>query len=150
MTDEKKKISGGVIAAICAVVIAVVVAVVVVVINVTKSGNIVGSYSLTSVVDSEGKETQAADAMKMLGADYVVEFKDDKTGTFTIKMDASYLSDYVEDPSTLKSETTMDFTYDDKKLKLSYNGMETEVDYEYKDGVLTMDYNGQKMKFKKA
>ena len=150
MAEEKKKINGGVIAANCAAVVAIVVAVVVVVINVNNKGGLVGKYSLDSVVDANGNETQAAEAMKLFGADYTVEFKEDKTGVLTIKMDASSLSDYVQDPSVLKSETVMNFTYEDGKAKIDQNGTEIECNYELKDGVLTMEYAGQTMKFKKA
>lgn len=148
MADEKKKISGGVIAAICAVVVAIIVAVVVVVINVNKGSGVVGKYNLSATVDASGNEVDASAASSMMS--YTLELKDDKTGQMVIKVDMSQYSDYVEDPSTLKSETTSDITYDDKKMKITTNGVEVEADYEYKDGVLTVEYQGQKMKFKKA
>lgn len=149
MAEEKKKISGGVIAAICAVVIAAIVAVVaVVLINVNKGNGVVGNYTLSSTVDAEGNEADASSASSMMS--YTLELKDDKTGKMVIKVDMSAYSDLVEDPSTLKSETTSDITYDDKKMKITTNGATVEADYEYKDGILTVEYQGQKLKFKKA
>lgn len=146
MADEKKKVNGGVIAAICAVVVAIIVTVVVIVLSMSKGG-IVGKYSLISTIDSGGNEIDAKIASNMM--DYTIELKEDKTGTMVMKIDMSAYSDYVEDPSKLKSETTLDLTYDDKKIKVTYDGIESEVDYDFKDGILTMEYQGQKLKFKK-
>lgn len=148
MAEEKKKINGGVIAAICAVVIAAIVAVVAVVVINNNKGGIVGKYKLSSVIDASGNEVDATAAGSMV--EYTLELKEDKTGTLVIKMDASQYSDYVDDPSTLKSETTVNVTYDDSKMKMENAGTTSESNYEYKDGALTLELNGSKMKFKKA
>lgn len=146
---EEKKMNKGVIAAICGVVIVAIVAVVaVVIINNNKGGGIVGKYTLSSVVDASGNEVDTAAAGGMM--EYTLELKEDKTGTLVMKMDASQYSDYVEDPSALKSETTVNVTYDDSKMKMENNGVTSESNYEYKDGALTLELNGSKMKFKKA
>ena len=147
MADEKKKINGGIIAAICAVVVIAIAAVVTVVVINANKGGVAGKYTLSATVDSAGNEVDTSAASSMMS--YTLELKDDKTGQMVIKVDMSQYSDYVEDPSTLKSETTSDITYDDKKMKITTNGVEVEADYEYKDGVLTVEYQGQKMKFKK-
>lgn len=148
MADEKKKVNKGLIAAICAVVVIAIAAVVtVLVINLNKGSGVVGKYTLSATVDSAGNEVDTTAASSMMS--YTLELKDDKTGKMVIKVDMSAYSDYVDDPSTLKSETTSDITYDDKKMKISTNGVEVEADYEYKDGILTVEYQGQKMKFKK-
>lgn len=167
MADEKKKMSGGVIAAIVAVVVAAVAAVVaVVVINVTKP-NIVGKYSITAVLDSEGNES--SDSMKLLkalGADYKIEFKNDKTGVLQVTMDSGALSAFAnsfagsltgEDTNVSGSDienagmnnANIEFTYDDKKIKGSgvYDSM--EMDYEFKDGNVIVEFSGQKLKFEK-
>lgn len=148
MAEEKKKISGGVIAAICAVVIAVIAAVVTVVVINANKGGVAGNYTLSSTVDSEGNEVDASSASNMMS--YTLELKDDKTGKMVIKVDMSEYSDLVDDPSTLKSETTSEISYDDKKMKITTNGVDVEANYEYKDGILTIEYQGQKLKFKKA
>lgn len=148
MAEEKKKISGGVIAAICAVVIAAIVAVVAVVIINNNKGGLAGKYTLSSIVDASGNEVDPAAAGGMV--EYTLELKEDKTGTLVMKMDASQYSELVDDPSTLKSETTVNVTYDDSKMKMDNNGVTSESNYEYKDGMLTLELNGSKMKFKKA
>ena len=86
---EKKKINKGIIACICVVVVAAIAAIVaVIVINVTKP-NIVGKYNMTSVLDSEGKESaDAFEMMKVMGMTYAIEFKDDKTGVFKVIVDS--------------------------------------------------------------
>ena len=167
MADEKKKISGGVIAAIVAVVVAAIVAVVaVVVINVTKN-NIVGKYAMTAIVDSEGNEQP--DAMKvfeMLGAKYELELKDDKTGVLEVTMDpdklGSFASSFVSTLSGSDTEVSSDtisssgmtngtitFTYDDKKFKGTGNFNSLEFDYEVKDGAVIVDMSGERLKFVK-
>lgn len=149
MTEEKKKISGGVIGVICAVVAVAIIAIVAVVaINANKNG-LTGKYTLVSTIDSEGNEVDATAASGMM--EYTIELKGDKTGTMVMKVDMSAYSDYVEDSNAqLKNETTLDVTYDDKKMKITNNGQTVESNYEYKDNILTLELNGQKMKFKKA
>ncbi|MBO7657053.1 hypothetical protein J6S55_00155 [Candidatus Saccharibacteria bacterium] len=145
---EEKKNNKGLIAAICAAVVAVIVAVVVVVVINLNNNGIVGKYNLVSTIDSEGNEVDATAAGNMM--EYTIELKGDKTGTMVMKIDMSAYSDYVEDPSQLKSETTLNVTYDDKTMTVDNNGQKAVSNYEYKDGVLTLELNGQKMKFKKA
>ena len=145
---EEKKNNKGLIAAICGVVVAVVVAIVVVVVINMNNNGIVGKYNLVSTIDSEGNEVDATAAGNMM--EYTIELKGDKTGTMVMKIDMSAYSDYVEDPSQLKSETTLNVTYDDKTMTVDNNGQKAVSNYEYKDGVLTLELNGQKMKFKKA
>lgn len=145
---EEKKNNKGLIAAICAVVVAVIVAVVVVVVINLNNNGIVGKYNLVSTIDSEGNEVDATAAGNMM--EYTIELKGDKTGTMVMKIDMSAYSDYVEDPSQLKKETTLDVTYDDKTLTVNNEGTKAVSNYEYKDGILTLELNGQKMKFKKA
>ena len=145
---EEKKNNKGLIAAICAAVVALIVAVVVVVVINLNNNGIVGKYNLVSTIDSEGNEVDATAAGNMM--EYTIELKGDKTGTMVMKIDMSAYSDYVEDPSQLKSETTLNVTYDDKTMTVDNNGQKAVSNYEYKDGVLTLELNGQKMKFKKA
>lgn len=170
MAEEQKKISGGVIAAICAVVIAVIVAVVaVVVINVNKN-NVVGSYKVTAILDSEGNESSdSLEMLKAFGMDYAIEFKEDKTGVLKITMDSEKVGSLVNSfanalsdgenttdtssiTSNLSNENNIDFTYDDKKIKLSSpisGSTVTELDYEVKDGAVLLEMSGQKLKFTK-
>ena len=144
----EKKNNKGLIAAICAVVVAAIVAVVaVVVINLNNNG-IVGKYNLVATIDSEGNEIDATAAGSMM--EYTLDLKGDKTGTMSIKVDMSAYADYVEDPSNLKTEKTLDLTYGDKTITIKSDGQEIESNYEYKDGTLTLELSGQKMKFKKA
>ena len=149
---EKKKVNGGVIAAIVVGIVAVVAAVVaVIVINVTKP-NIVGKYVLSATIDSEGNEsTTTVDFMKAFGAGYEIEFKSDKTGVMKVTMDASYLSAFTgeDDSSAASNTTTTEFTYDDKKIKGSSETGELEADYEFKDGAIILNMSGEKMKFTK-
>ena len=145
---EEKKNNKGLIAAICAVVVAVVVAIIVVVVINSNNSGIAGKYSLTSTIDSEGNEIDATAASKLM--EYTIELKGDKTGTMVMKVDMSEYSDIVEDPSTLKSEKTLELTYDDKTITITNEGQKAVSNYEYKDGVLTLELNGQKMKFKKS
>lgn len=145
---EEKKNNKGLIAVICAAVVAVIVAVVVVVVINLNNNGIVGKYSLVSTIDSEGNEVDATAAGSMM--EYTIELKGDKTGTMTMKVDMSAYSDIVEDPSQLKTEKTLDVSYDDKTLTVKNEGQEAVSNYEYKDGVLTLEMNGQKMKFKKS
>lgn len=175
----KKKMNGGVIAAIVIGVVAAIAAVVaVIVINVTKP-NIVGKYSITAILDSDGNESsESMEMFKALGANYEVEFKEDKTGTLKVTMDSEKMSSLVNsfasaltgtvtdengDVTTIDtsssdasssltnlSNTEMPFTYDDKKIKMTVTGMgNTEMDYEFKDGAVIISYYGQKMKFTK-
>ena len=119
----------------------------VIVINSNNNG-IVGKYNLVFTIDSEGNEVDATAASSMM--QYTIELKGDKTGTMVMKIDMSEYSDFVEDPSSLKSEKTLDLTYDDKTITVKNEDQEAVSNYEYKDGVLTLELNGQKMKFKKA
>ena len=170
MAEEKKKLGGGVIAAICIAVVAAVAAIVaVVVINVTKN-NLVGTYALSAIVDSEGNES--ADSLSMLkafGMDYEIEFKDNKNGVLKVHVDSSKVGSLVESFSSaftdgesttssedvaasIPNETSIDFTYDGKKISLSnpISGSSlTEMDYEVKDGAVIINMSGQKMKFTK-
>ena len=170
MADEKKKISGGVIAAICAVVIAVIMAVVaVVVINVNKT-NIVGSYKVTAILDSEGNESSDSLSMlKAFGMDYMIEFKDGNKGVFTVKIDSEKMgslmssfttaltngettADTEDVTSNIPAETNVDFTYDGNKITLSTpmtGSTVTEMNYEVKDGAVIIEMSGQKLKFTK-
>ena len=168
MADEKKKMNGGLIAAICVLVVAAIAAIVaVVVINVTKP-NVVGKYNITAILDSEGNES--GDSMKFLkafGADYKIEFRDDKTGALYIKMDPEVLSSFVSsftNPATGESaevsgsdiensgldNTSINFTYDDNKIKAnSGTAGNLEMDYEFKDGAVILSFSGQRLKFTK-
>lgn len=155
MAEEKtakKKMSKGVIAAICAGVVAVIAVVVtVIVINVTRP-SIVGKYVLSATIDSEGNEsTTTVDFMKAFGATYTIEFKGDKTGVMEVKMDASYLSAFTEDETDSKASntTTTTFTYDDKKVKGTDDNGNFESDYEFKDGAVILTVSGETMKFTK-
>lgn len=166
---EKKKINKGIIACICVVVVAAIAAIVaVVVINVTKP-NIVGKYNMTSVLDSEGNESaDAFEMMKMMGMTYAIEFKDDKTGVFKVIVDSDKMGSLVNSfanaltdgeaevdsskvSSKIPGETAINFTYDDKKIKLSPSEFRSslEMNYEIKDGAVILDYNSQKIKFTK-
>lgn len=166
---EKKKVNKGLIAGICAAVVVVIAVVVtVVVINVTKF-NIVGSYRISAVLDADGNETQDSLSMlKAFGMDYSIEFKDNKTGVFKIKMDSDTMGSLVQSfasafsegeesvdtgdiTSKIPSETNIDFTYDDKKIKMSSSSFSTasEVEYEVKDDAVILNYNGERMKFTK-
>ena len=174
-TAKKKKMNTGLIAGICIAVIAAVAAVVaVIVINVTKP-NIVGSYTMTAILDSDGNESSdAMEMFKALGANYAIEFNNDKTGTFKISIDSDAMSSLVSsfanaltgastdengdvttsvDSSDISSElkdTAVPFTYDDTKIKMGSSSLgSSELDYEFKDGAVTIDYYGQKMKFTK-
>ena len=149
---EKKKMNGGVIAAIVIGVIAVIAAVVaVVVINVTKP-NIVGKYTLTATIDSEGDEsTTTVDFMKAFGTSETIEFRDDKTGVLEVKMDASFLSAFTSDEtdSDVTNTTSTTFTYDDKKIKGTNDSGEFESEYEFKDGAIILKMGDETMKFTK-
>lgn len=166
---EKKKMNKGVIAGICFVVVAAIAAIVaVVVINLTKF-NIVGSYKISAVLDADGNETQDSLSMlKAFGMDYAIEFKADNTGVFKITMNSDTMGSLVQSlanaftsedetvntgdiSSSIPNETNIDFTYDDKKIKMSSSSFSTasEVDYEVKDGAVILNYNGEKMKFTK-
>ena len=178
MAEEKteKKTNGGLIAGICIAVAAAIAAVVaVVVINVTKP-NIVGSYTMTAILDSDGNESSdAMEMFKALGANYAIEFKEDKTGTLKVTMDSDKINSFVSafsnaltgsstdengdvTTSTDTSATTsqlqnMDipFTYDDKKITLGSSsfGSSSEMEYDFKDGAVIITVYGQKMKFTK-
>ena len=145
---EEKKVNKGLIAAICAVVVAAIVAVIVVVVINLNNNGIVGKYTLIATVDSQGNEVDATAAGNMM--EYTIDLKGDKTGTMTMKIDMSAYSDYVEDPSTLKSEKTLNVTYDDNTITVKADEQDAVSNYEYKDGILTLELNGQKMKFKKV
>ncbi len=160
---EEKKMNKGLVAGIVAAVVAVIVAVtVVVVMNVTKT-NIVGSYKLSAIIDSEGNESQDSLSMlKAFGMDYMIEFKDGGTGVLTVKVDSealgSFMSAFTSDDSAesatsaIPEETKIDFTYDGKKIKLSTavtGSTITEMDYEVKDGAAIVSMDSQKMKFTK-
>lgn len=230
MAEEagKKKVNKGLIAGICIAVVAAIAAVVtVVIINVTKP-NIVGKYTMTSILDSDGNESSDAfELFKAFGANYEIEFKEDKTGVFKISIDSSKMGSLVSsfanaltgaltdengdiitnetsdtsatgddgdiidinindagdaasidlgsltssddtttdvkvDATTTTtttenaittglSDTSVDFAYDDKKIKFTASTLgSTELDYEFKDGAIIVDYFGQKMKFTKA
>lgn len=168
MAEEKKKMNGGVIAAICILVVAAIAAIVaVIVINVTKP-NVVGKYSLSAILDSEGNESQdSLKLLKALGADYKIEFKDDKTGVLKVSMDSGALSSFANsfanelagDDSNVSgsdiensgmNNAEVNFTYDDKKLTTNADGIGTmEMDYEFKDGTVVVTYSGQRLKFTK-
>ena len=109
--DEKKKMNKGVIAGICIALVAAIAAVVaVVIINVAKP-NVVGRYKMTAILDENGNES--SDAMKlfdMLGASYEIEFKDDKTGVFEVKMDSEKMSSVVSSFANALSEAFSDGT----------------------------------------
>lgn len=148
MAEEEKKCNKGLIAAICAAVVAVIVAVVVVVVINLNNNGIAGKYTLVSTIDSEGNEVDTTAASSMM--EYTLDLNGDKTGTMTMKIDMSAYSDFVEDPSTLKTEKTLDVTYDDKTMTVKADEQDAVSNYEYKDGILTLELNGQKMKFKKV
>ena len=179
MAEEKtadKKMNKGLIAGICIAVVAAIAAVVtVVVINVTKP-KLVGNYVMSAILDSEGNESKDSfEFFKALGANYEIEFNEDKTGTLKIKIDSEAMSSLVSsfanaltgattdengdvttenvDTSSVTSQlqdTSIPFTYDDKKINLGTNGLgSSELDYEFKDGAVIVDYYGQKMKFTK-
>jgi hypothetical protein len=133
------------------VVAAIAAIVAVIVINVTRP-NIVGKYVFAATVDSEGKEsTTTVDFMKAFGANYTIEFKNDKTGVIQISMNASYLNALSDDEndSDATNTTSTNFTYDDKKIKGTNESGEFESDYEFKDGAVILTIGDETMKFVK-
>lgn len=175
MAEEKtakKKMNKGLIAGICVAAAAAVVTVVV--INVTKP-KFAGNYTMSAILDSEGNEsTESFEFFKALGANYEIEFKEDKTGNFKIKIDSEKMGSLVSsfanaltgattdengdvstnvDSSSISSrlkDMSIPFTYTDNKIQLGSSGLgSSDLDYEFKDGTVIVDYYGQKMKFTK-
>ena len=151
MAEKKKKMNKGIIACICVAVVAVIAAIVaVIVINVNKP-NIVGKYTLTATIDSEGNEsTTTVDLMKAFGASETIEFRDDKTGILEVEMGSSFMSAFSSDETDSDATNTAStkFTYDDKKLK-GAEGNDFEADYEFKDGAVLVTVGDETMKFTK-
>ena len=154
MAEEKKKMSGGAIAAICIGVVAVIAAIVaVIVINVTRP-NIVGKYSLYAMIDSEGNEsTQSAEFMKSLGATYTIEFKNDKTGILEMGVSSdslagAFVDNENNDGSTGTSAST-EFTYENGKIKGENSLGSFEASYTFKDDTVDLTISGETMRFKR-
>lgn len=126
-TSSKKGLIAGIIAAV-AVVIAIIVCVLV-----FSKPSIVGKYNLTAFIEDGKESTEMIDFLKAFGGSYTIEFKKDKTGVLEMK---------AGDESK-----TIDFKYDDKKIKMEDDGETEETDYEYKDNTVTITVEGQGMKF---
>ena len=133
-TTDKKSNKGliGLIAGIAAAVVAVVV---IVIIALNSTPKVVGKYNIVSFIENGEESTTMIDFLKAFGGDYVIEFKKDKTGTMEVK--------------GADNSQTVNFKWDDKKIKIEQDGKTEESDYTYKDDTVTLTFEGQGMKFKR-
>ena len=149
--ETKAKTKKWLIPTICGVVIAAVIAViVVVVVNVVKPG-LVGVYTLSATIDSEGTESTAtADFMKALGLNYTIEFKDDGTGV--LKTEVATKIGEGDEGSEGEDDRNMvtNFTYANGKIKAENDAGIFEADYELKDGAIILNIAGEIMKFSRS
>ena len=150
MAEEKKKKTGLIVAICAAVVVAIAAVVTVLVINLNKGNAVVGKYNLYATVDSEGNEsTSIVDFLKAFGASETIEFKEDKTGLFEIKANGGMFSAFTEGEDSNNSNTSVPFTWDDKKIKSTSDAGNLDTEYTYKDDTVTLTYDGQSLKFKR-
>lgn len=126
-TTNKKGLITGIIAAV-----AVIVAIIVCVLVFSKP-SVVGKYNLSAFIEDGKESTEMIDLLKAFGGSYSIEFKKDKTGVLEMK---------AGDESK-----TIEFKYDDKKIKMEEDGEVEETDYEYKDGTVKVTVDGKGMKF---
>ena len=137
MAEEaaEKKNNKGLIGIIAGIVAAVVAIAVIVVIAINSTPKVIGKYNIVSYIENGEESTEMIDILKAFGGDYTIEFKSDKTGTMEVKGG--------------DNSQTVNFKWDDKKIKIEQDGKTEESDYTYKDDTVTLTFEGQGMKFKR-
>lgn len=152
-TETVKVSKGPIIVIIAALVLIASVITTIIVCVINKQPNVVGKYTLVSTINANGEEdTSAADAFKLFGAKYTIEFKDDKTGVMGATFDGSGLSSLFTDNNSENDSTTgsiVNFTYDKNSIKTQTDEGEKTYTYTYKDGVITITMNEETMNFKR-
>lgn len=130
--SQNKKPKTGIIAGIAVAVVAIIVILFAFVFN--KSG-VVGKYNIEAFIENGKESTEMIQLLKAFGGNYTIEFKNDKTGAIEMK---------AGDESQ-----TINFKWDDKKIKMEQDGETAETEYKYENDTVTVTVEGKSMKFKR-
>ena len=152
-TTKNAKPNKCIIAVVILAVIALVATVVTaaIVVN-TKKPSVIGKYTLVASINENGEEdTSTVDTLKVFGAKYIAEFKEDKTGSLKAELDGSGLGALMGENTDTSELATINFTYDGNTIKATNDeGEVSEATYTYKDGIVTITMGTETMKFTRA